>query len=204
MMEFLLTTEQLGMLCWYAAFACSKHMMAMSNDETQAMHSAANAGPIELLVCGSGSQIPPRCPCGCTTRAASTSNHSRPFTAWVQHLSIALAPPQGKGRNGRWKAAFKTLTCPIIQETCVRVQQPPRATYKAATRLKLDRAIIVLETKRRSRQNLLGGSGRRCRREENQTKRGERRRACRRSRVSPVYDSSATPSPLVDEQDRSR
>lgn len=55
---------------------------------------------------------------------------------------------------------------------------------------------MVLETKRRSRRNLLGGSGRRCRREENQTKRGERRRACRRSRVSPVYDS-ATPSPLV-------
>lgn len=105
------------MLCWYAAFACSKQMMAMSNDETQAMHSAANAGPIELLACGSGSQIP-RCSCGCTTGAASTSNHSRPFTAWVQHLSIALAPPRGKGRDGRWKAVFETLTCPIIQDVC--------------------------------------------------------------------------------------
>jgi hypothetical protein len=127
----------------------------MSNDEMQVQSM--------LLACGGGSQIP-RCSCGRTAAAASASAipmHSPPG------CNTYPSPWLARGREIRkMESSIRNTHLPyhplcVYKYDSLREQRTRRRRGR-----KSDRAIIVLETKRRSRWNLLGGSGRRCWREE--------------------------------------
>ena len=126
--------------------------------KTQPLHSAANAGPIELPCMWWRLPDIEKCSCGCTAVAASS--HSHPFTARVQHPYPT--PWLARGREIRTRESSIRNTHLSYHPRCMGV-----CTSTTASESNVQGGDEVgnrIERLWISRQK--GGSGRRCWREE--------------------------------------